>query len=243
MQFGITRGRTLAAIFGVVLATGSPRSVGAQVLTGTVRDSASGLPVPGAVLVLLDSLDQAVGRNITNERGNYTVTRSLAMRRMRLLRIGFRPRELPIPAFTRGDARLDAFMVMIPTLLQPINVIDQPACSRRDDRVAAFALWEQARTALLATVVAREANPPELLRLHFLRQLNGRDSVVSQSVRIDSASTSRPFMAARAAAEFVDSGFVSDSAGTKLFSGPDADVMLDDAFVRGYCFQTSESRR
>src|SRR6185503_12399934 len=43
-------------------------------------------------------------------------------------------------------------------------------------------------------------------------------------------------------AEFVEHGFAYDSAGNRWFNGPDADVMLDDAFARGYCFQMAAAQ-
>jgi len=219
-----------------LLALSAARGLSAQMLRGVVRDSATQQGIPGVVLVLLDATGRALGRNITNEEGRYSIALATAMRRMQLLRIGFRPREVAIPATTTGIAELDVAMSAIPTLLSAVNVVDAPTCPRRDDRATAFALWEQARAALLATVVTREANPAEVVRLHFDRRLDDSDHVVSQVVRIDSASTDRPWVAPRPAATFVEDGFAVDSAHARWYSGPDADVMIDDAFARGYCF-------
>ena len=52
-----------------------------------------------------------------------------------------------------------------------------------------------------------------------------------------------PFVATHPAAEFIERGFVDDSANVAVFNGPDADVMLDDAFPRGYCFQLAKPDR
>src|SRR5262249_24108975 len=213
----------------------APR-LSAQVVRGIVRDTSSQQGIPGVVLVLLDADGRALGRNITNEEGRYAIALTPAMRRMQLLRIGFRPREVPIRRMVQSAEDLNVGMQAIPTLLSGVTVIDAPTCPRRDDRAAAFALWEQAKAALLATVVTREANPAEVLRLHYDRHLDDNDHIVSQVVRIDSASTDRPWVAARPASTFVDVGFAVDSAHGRWYSGPDAEVMIDDAFARGYCF-------
>jgi hypothetical protein len=216
-----------------------PRPVAAQILRGTVRDSTSRAPIPGAVLILLDSAGASLGRNITNDRGQYSIALHPSMTRLQVLRIGFRPRALRIPDAVDGAVQLDVVMAAIPRLLESVSVIDQPNCPRRNDRTTAFALWEQARSALLAVVVAREANPAQVMRLHSIRRLDDADRILAQQVAIDSASTTRPFAATRTAADFVQRGFSYDSAGSTWYNGPDAETLLDDAFVRGYCFHVA----
>src|ERR1041384_6005113 len=51
------------------------------------------------------------------------------------------------------------------------------------------------------------------------------------------------FVAARTPAEFVSQGFLVDSAGASHYLGPDADIMLDEAFAQGYCFRIAEVDR
>src|SRR5262245_14395381 len=233
--------RAFAAAALLLLAT---QAAAAQLLRGSVRDSASRATIAGAVLVLLDSSGRTLGRNITNEQGQFTIALNASMRRLQVLRIGFRPRVVLIPAPVNGEARLDVLMSSIPTLLNAVNVIDQPKCPRRADRQAALALWDQAKAALLATVVARQVNPADMLRLHFDRRVDRRtDSTDRLEVRFDSTSTSRSFIAARDASVFLQRGFVDDTAGFRLFHSPDADVLLDDAFPLGYCFEPAAADR
>jgi hypothetical protein len=216
----------------------------AQELRGVVRDSASRRPIAGAVLVLMDSSGATLGRNITNDRGAYRIALSPRIRRMQVLRIGFRPRDLRVPTIDTGVATLDVTLVALPTLLEPVLVSDRSRCPRRADRAATFALWEQARVGLLATIVARQANPASFVRLRFDRRMkDGGDEIRSQSVWMDSTSTTRPFVAWRTASEFVERGFMADSSGHALYAGPDADVLLDPAFVDGYCYHIADPDR
>jgi carboxypeptidase family protein len=223
------------------LLLGATLAAHAQVLRGVVRDSASGQGIPGVVLVLLDEHGGVLGRNITSEDGRYAIALTAAMRQVRLLRIGFRPRDVPLPVAAGGSPELDVPMIAIPTLLSAMTVVDAATCPFREDRAAAFGLWEQAKAALLATVVTREADPARIVRLHYSRRLDDADQIVSQTVRIDSASTGRPWIAPRPAATLVEDGFVVDSARGRWYSGPDADVMSDDAFARGYCFSLARA--
>jgi hypothetical protein len=219
--------------------------LGAQQLSGTVRDSTSRQPIPGAVLMLLDGSGTVIGRNITNERGEYRVALSSGMRRVRVVRIGFRPAEVPIPVAAGGMTELNIVMRALPTLLEPVRVSAGAHCPRRSDEATTFALLEQVRAGLLAIVVAREANPAALVRLRFERAMDGNsDRIASQTVRIDSSvNATTSFNAAQSATDFVQRGFMADSEGHQIFFAPDADVLLDQGFAAGYCFRIVDAER
>jgi Carboxypeptidase regulatory-like domain len=216
----------------------------AQVLTGTVVDSIARFPVPGVVVILLDSAGGTVARNLTNERGEYRVTLRDAARMVRFVRIGFAPGEFPLPA--RGAVtRLDIAMVPLPNLIQAVHVIANSRCRVRKDRAQALGLWEQARAGLLATIVAREENPGKVVRLGFYRVMDGNSEHVERMrVESDSADgTGKTYTAAAEAADFVRFGFSTDSLASATYYGPDADVLLSDAFGRAYCFEIADRDR
>jgi len=233
------------AIAFIMLASGLAMHAGAQELRGTVRDGGSRQPIPAAVLMLLDSTGVTLGRNITNERGAYRISLSAGMARVRVVRIGYRPREAAIPPVVNGIATLDVAMQSLPTMLDPVRVTDSMKCPVRADRAAALALWEQARAGLLATIVARTAQPVAMTRLLFDRLLErNRNDIAYQRVRIDSSSANTSFNAAHTAADFVKNGFMQAmDDGDQLFFGPDADVLVDDAFAHGYCFELTSPPR
>jgi hypothetical protein len=70
-----------------------------------------------------------------------------------------------------------------------------------------------------------------------------RPGFLTQTVQADVARTSRPFVAALSAATFVRAGFLTQVGDMRTFHGPDADVLLDDAFTRGYCFRIADADR
>jgi hypothetical protein len=215
----------------------------AQELRGTVHDSTSRQPIPGVVLMLLDANGAVLGRNITNERGDFRVALSTGIQRVRFIRIGFRPREVAVPSVENGIARLDVAMRALPTMLEAVRVSANAKCQRRDDSGVALALLEQARAGLLATIVARDANPAAIVRLAFDRKLDD-DRILSQTVRVDSvAAGAKSFGAVLAAADFVARGFMSDSAGNQVFYGPDAEILLDERFSTNYCFRIADAER
>jgi hypothetical protein len=222
-----------------------PSELFAQELRGTVRDSATRQPVPGVVLIMLDASGVALGRNITNDRGEYRVSLSSAIQRVRFLRLGFRPRELPVPRVADHITQLDVAMVALASILEPVRVTDNSACPRRRDAVATFALLEHARAGLLALIVARETNPGSLIRLTFERWMDGTsDRILRQ--RVQRASTERSavsFVAPLTPRELMFRGFMTNDGSRAVFAGPDADLLLDTAFARGYCFRLADAVR
>lgn len=227
----------LTCAFLVLLAM--PRVGGAQGVFGIVRDSASRAPIAGAVVEVRDANDRVLARAISNERGQYRSPLPSAGRRLHVLRMGFRPRSIDAISGER-----DIVMVAIPTLLQSVTTWDQAQCPVRADRSQALALWEQAQSALLATIVAREENPAFVKRLTYRRVVGERRPLVlSQVVHVDSAMADRPFVAARSADAFIREGFLGQEGDKRVFNAPDADVLLDDEFPLGYCFRLARPDR
>jgi hypothetical protein len=211
----------------------------AQFLSGTVTDSIGRFPVPSVVVILLDSAGGTVARNLTNERGEYRVRLPDAARTARFVRIGFAPGEFRVPARGSAPSRLDVAMAPLPNLIQAVRVVANSRCRVRKDRAQALGLWEQARAGLLATIVAREENPGKIVRLGFYRVMDGNSEHIERMrVESDSAEgTGKTYTAAQEAADFVRFGFSTDSLASATYFGPDADVLLSDAFESAYCFE------
>ena len=221
----------------------------AQVLTGTVRDSVAHLPLPGVVVALLDSSGAAVTRTLTNERGEYRALLTGPVRTVRAIRIGYGARALPIPPRTTGNVQIDFSLLALPTMIQAVHVLGDTRCPDRNDRAAAFGLWEQARAGLLATVVARETNPGSMVRLLFTRKYepieNGRDRnrIASMTVRADSSVSTASFVAAHSVQDFVASGFASLGERVRTYFGPDAELLLSEQFATAYCLELAAPDR
>ncbi len=212
----------------------------AQELRGTVRDSATRDPIAGAVVILRDSAGRSVTQVLTSDRGHFRAVAPPEARRLRVVRIGYRPHDAPLGAALPLDIALTA----IPVLLDPVRVAAAVNCPRHDDTDAAMALLAQARAGLLAVMVARRTNPPAVVRLAYQRRMDGlSERIVRQTVRRETESRAgESFEAVRTPAEFLRLGFVTHGLGTR-FLGPDADILLDDTFAHGYCFRIAEPQR
>ena len=214
----------------------------AQEIRGTVRDSGTHLPVLGAVVMLVDATDAVLARNLTNQRGEYRISATPGGTRLRVLRLGFRPRVMPLPPQANGIEQIDVIITAIPVTLESVRTVAAASCPRRSDASAALALLEQARSGLLTTIVSRGVKPARMIRLLFDRHFDGSSERITHlHVRVDSAVTTASFGAVRSAVDFVKQGFLLDSAGVRTFFAPDAETLLDDEFTGGYCFRITGS--
>jgi hypothetical protein len=209
---------------------------GAQsTVRGVVRDSATAGAIPAAVVTALDANGKVVARSMTNVAGRFTVSAANAIK-LRVVRIGFSPRDVALPV-NSTDGPIAIAMAHIPPLLEAVQVSGQELCPESSERGGAFAVWDQAKAGLLATVVARDANPAIATTLTFERREASSDGLVHQQVvRTTRGSTTRPFIAPASPAVLAQSGYMKESEATRTFYAPDADVLLDDSFASTHCF-------
>src|SRR5262249_26861678 len=85
-----------ALLFATLTASGGAQA-GPPMLSGTIRDSASGVPLRGAVVVVRDSAGGSIARDIANVRGHYRVALGAGARRVEVIHIGSRPRVVDLP--------------------------------------------------------------------------------------------------------------------------------------------------
>lgn len=234
--------RVAAALALVVLLTA--RAL-AQDVRGTVRDSASQVPIPGVVVETLGADARMFARTVTDDHGTFVLPRAAAATVVRVLRIGFRPRDVALPAGAGQSLTLDISMAVLPRLLERVVSIANPLCPRRSDADVAFGLWQQAQAALLATIVAREADPARAKVAVAQRLRAGsRDTITEQRVRIDSGTWTNSFFASQPPADYVKWGFViQDREGHNTFYVPDADVLLSEPFQSAYCISIANRDR
>ena len=156
---------------------------------------------------------------------------------MRVVRIGFRPVDLPLPRGVPRDTTIDVTMDRLPVALEAVRVSSQAVCSASGERRTALDLWDQVRAALLNSIVARTAMLAHVTNLTYERQLDPRTrQVTQQHVSVAQGTSRRPFVAAVSAAELAANGYTAGRGAGQVFYAPDADVLLDDSFSDTHCF-------
>jgi len=230
-------------------------SLSGQEVRGTVRDSASRLPLPNTVILVLDPSGRPAARTTTDAQGRFRVVawsgrpsaraaRAAASLRLRVMRMGFRPHEVPL-AQVAGGTSVDIALSSFPINLEEVQVVAAPSCPKRPDRPAVLALLRQVRLALYTNVLARSQSGATITRLLYARRYDGDGGrVTAQSVDVSVASGGvERFDAARSAVVIGRQGFREDDIGQHGFLPPDAETLVDDEFTENHCYRLVPSDR
>jgi hypothetical protein len=162
-----------------------------------------------------------------------------------LLRIGFRPTQLPPLQIGATAGPLVRFVLANqPVVLSSVNVRDRETCRvSADTGMMVARVWEEARKAMLTTQLVSEGAPLVADWIEYDRGMDSSAHVVRQQrVRASQNPTTHAFKS-RPAAELDSTGYVvSDTTGTTYYA-PDADVLLSEPFAAGHCFHLVEAPR
>jgi hypothetical protein len=213
----------------------------AQRVRGTVTDHITSDAVSGAVVVLTDSAGRQLSRTIADANGRFSLPGAPLVRRMRVVRIGYRPREIAVAA---NDSVVDVRMEQVPTRLAATTAVEDRVCPGGDSLGVAYEIWEQARAGLLASVVARETNAPRVRLRSFRRTIDPLSRrPIADTVDYHEIVDSRSFIAARPAWVFAEFGYIRElGGGVRDYYAPDEVVMLDPTFADTHCLRGIEGR-
>jgi len=239
---------TIAAALSLIAALGHWAS--AQVVHGGVADSA-GRPLPGVVVLLVDSSERPTTRALTDGAGRFRLAApSPGTYRLRTLRIGYRPSvSSPVALGAESTVEQEIVLVALPLHLDTVRVGDRTACSSipADSAATIATVWEQARTALTAARLTAGGRVIAATTLSFQRTLdpsNGRIQTQLTAVRTEYVHEPWKALAPDSLRRL---GYVFvDKTGASTFYAPGFDMLLDPAFVEDHCFRLgkkSDSRQ
>jgi len=212
-------------------------SVEAQVIKGDVVDEKTTTPIFGAIVVLLDDSSHRVAATISDDSGHFALKAPGAGRYiLRADRIGYRsttsaPLDLDVGA--TAIQRLSA--PVVPVMLAGDTIVGDNRCVVRPQEGQQTAeLWEEARKVLYATELAIEERRFEATVRVYSRALDPYTLQVRRQETVQHTSyTDRPFYTNRTPEELARDGYLRHDS----LAGPDADVLLSDAFADTHCFR------
>ncbi len=218
-----------------------------QVVRGRLTERASGAPLSGVVVEAFpDSGDQRVGAALSTPDGGYAIRLPGPGRYvLTAKRIGVR--RVRTATFTVGagesvvrDLEIEALLYTLPEVV----VTGLATCTgRRDNALRLASLWEEARTALFASELSLR---DERFRAHvtrYVRELEPENGRIVAETRSEMAGVvSRPFTSVDPESLSVRGYWWTEADGSVTYYGPDADVLLSDAFVRDHCFYETSRR-
>jgi hypothetical protein len=234
------RWRWAWALAGTIL-TSLPLTGDAQLVRGTISSAVSGARIPGVVVLLVDSILTTRARALTSDSGTFIIGAGAAGRfHLRIMRIGFSPSESP--AFElRRDTTVDLVLADIPVILPALTTRERHDCRLHPDTsdigLLTFALWEQARTALLAAAITLEQQDYKFFKLIHYRVYDVKEHALRDIAlqEIDSRGSS-PWVSLPAE-RLREKGYTTADDSGMTFYAPDLDVLLSPYFTEEHCFR------
>ena len=241
----------------IVVAGMVPAAVPAQTVRGTVTDRGAGTAGAGAVVILQRAVsDSTAGERsvLADGTGAFSVvawgpgTYRLAVRRIGRTPFVSGPLELK-----EGEVRvIDVQMDPIPqrglgvAVLGPVNIKRATPCQANagdGERIAT--LWDDARTALMASQISARDRLVSRRLVRYMREIDMPSmTVVTERLKAFDSHDIRgdPQFRSLSADSLSVVGYWRVRAGMQIeFYGLDANALLSEAFVRDHCFRLDET--
>jgi hypothetical protein len=216
-----------------------------QTIRGVIADRASGSPVRGVTVILLDSANAALQSVLSDDQGQFTVSApSFGLYRLRLDAVGFfsettsdlRVVEGETPTrtvvFNRRIRDLPAITVTAKTLCVPAP----------EAGTAVAALWDEVRKALTVTQLSAEAGSYRFDLIQYERELDPRSKAVRRSRNWERLGITGETYESIAADSLATYGYVQTTTDGTWYYAPDARTLLSDAFTRTHCLRPVAAR-
>lgn len=211
----------------------------AQVVHGSVVDSATSRPIGDFTVQLIGSDGTSVAAALAQPGGRFTLRAPGAgSYRLRVLRIGFRRTETS--RFSVGAGETMERVVAMPQIsvaLMRIRVQGLQRCEDLPSGGEALAtVWEEAHKAVEAVRLTGSEQRLRMRVRDYTHDLPLRGNQTSnETSREREGISARPY-ASPDAASLAREGYVRQQPDGTLYLAPDADVLLSDAFVSAHCF-------
>jgi hypothetical protein len=232
------------ALLGVFVLFAS-RPLHGQGVQGIVTD-ATGAPVSGVIVTLMDSASHVVGRSLTTTKGEYGLAAPAGRYQVRTVRIGFAPTLSAIMNLADGEhARLNVTVSAVALRLDTVRTKGQSLCrlSSRDSIQAAWRVWDQVRAALTAGDLTLSSRSLTVTSAVQAREVSLRfDTLVSRTASISTDRVRMPWLTLPAAKARA-SGYIYADRDSVAFYAPGLDLIASDDFVEDHCFRLASRER
>jgi hypothetical protein len=209
-----------------------------QVVRGSTHSRATGGGIPGTILVLIDSANATAARTLADENGDFVLyAPARGSYRLRALRIGFRPVTSERFGLV-GDTTIALQMVDLPIDLPAVTTRERTQCSvRPDSGLALGALWEDVKTALLATAITREGAGYRFDLVDHTRTYDYATRELLDVGLTETAVYDTRSWASVSPERLRRDGYVLESRDSTAFIAPDIETLLSNYFVSSHCFR------
>lgn len=238
--------RLFSAILGVAcLLVVSRDAASAQSLIVDVTAAESGSPLSGAFVSLLDESGQTIRTGLTNEAGRLLFAAPGTGRyQLRVELVGRQTHSSGLLSIAAAEARRVAVSLSFQAIaLAEIRVERDQRCRLRPaDALAISQVWETARQALAVQAWTQDAGMYRLDISLYERDLDATGRKVERESRRGKTRMTRAPFASLPPEQLMESGFIEElEDGGHMYYGPDAALLLSDAFLDTHCFRLARS--
>jgi hypothetical protein len=239
--------RTLAiAIVAASFTAAAPDPAAAQSILVEVTASETGSPLSGAFVSLLDGNGQVLRSALTNEAGRALFPATTAVGLRVKAEVLDRRSQTSDPYTPRtGEQNRIALSLPIQAItLAGIRVEPEQRCRLRSEEALEIAhVWDAARKILEVQAWAERTGLHRLDITTYDRDLDAAGRKVEREARRARTIATRTPFASLPPADLIEGGFVrAVEDGGHQYYGPDAAVLLSDAFLDSHCFRIARSR-
>lgn len=246
---GLSTGRALcpAALLLLLAATILP----AQTVAGTVVDSATGVPMRGTVMLLIDSTGARRSAALVDSLGRF-ILRAPApgTYRVRTQQIGIAsklsaPMVLGATTPVQITVRVSPIRLTLPTVVTEVQERCAATGGGASATDAAAPLWDEALKALTATTIAPSTGTTAttVTLRNFVRELDPRTLRVRRAESREVIGSAQAPYASLAPDTLAKYGFVVQQGGETIYNAPDARTLISDAFLAGHCLRARPADR
>jgi hypothetical protein len=219
-----------------VTLTGADAS--AQAVRGRVVTTDS-VAVPGAIITVLDSAGTPLARALADDGGRFAMRLPAAGRYgFQVLRLGYAPtriRSVQVGSGQEADRTLVLTGAPIP--LRAVHVTAEQACLGADSASAAFAVWEEARKALLASQLTRMTRAYTMDVEMFVSRQSADRMLPPTTRRSEMLATQLRALTPVPPEQLMRNGYLEHSAQGDRYFAPDEDVLLSESFASTHCMR------
>lgn len=219
-----------ALALGVLIASAGS----AQTIGGRITDRTAGISLAGVVVSGLDANGITLARSVSDSASGYRIPIMPGMLRLQFRRIGYTPATLALSDSANG--RLDVVLSRLPTQLPAVKAVAAVQCDKTANTDDALALWDQARSGMLTSVVARESKAAYTSVLVYQTGFEGDDELPRAVERVEFAGASTAFVAGNEPEALARDGYLLREGLGYVFVGPDDQVLFDQSFLASHCF-------
>jgi hypothetical protein len=216
----------------------NPRPAAGQVVRGFVAEQATGTPVPGALVTLVDSAGREYARGITGTSGSFSLAGAPGgTRQVQVARIGFRAwRSQPFTGATSDTVQLRLVVEDLLVQLPELTARAERGCAALEDaNDRVVVLWEEARKAISLADLSYQRDPMQYRVDRRNSRIDDDEHLLSDSIRTVNLQARWPVEALPAGA-LLNEGFVQrDRIGGMVYYGPDLSVLYAPEFLATHC--------